>query len=375
MVDAAHVCEHPAGSGLGGQKPGLQYHLLVGDGIERGHGAGLRAIGGIHECFGRGGERFANGFFARPGGRHGFVPDREACVLPQEIVVHARRFSILPVFVKGFLQFHHAFSHRGFGFRLHVSVDGQCDAQTVTEEVVGFAVAAVCIREDGLDFSTQKCAEILCRPPASFEVAVVDVEGQGLKCVESVYVYRSVAGHQGQNRVAAFEGGLGVEAGIVRSVRLEHADERGYFLDFQFVEILIEKPTARRLDAVNVFAEAHGVEVQRDDLLLVIQVFEFQRGDVLPKLVDGNGEKSVALPAEYVFDQLLRQGAASTRGSVTEHHRAYHHAGDAVKVDAFVLEVAAVFGGHQCVDHDGRNIFEFYARTVLYKVRAQELSV
>jgi hypothetical protein len=142
-----------------------------------------------------------------------------------------------------------------------------------------------------------------------------------------------------------------------------------------FVGGSAEKPFGGPLDAENVAAHRHGVQVEFEHLRLVVDAFQLAGNDHFLQLVDGRGEEPVVAARKQVLGELLADGAAPAGAFALQQQGFHHHPGEAPRVHALVLVEPHVFGCHQGFDHGRENFFVVHVRTVLEEVAAQQHAV
>ena len=185
-----------------------------------------------------------------------------------------------------------------------------------------------------------------------------------------------------EHDVAALDGVVGIDEGIVVGGGLEHAYEDGGVLRLQVFGRTAEVGLAGGLDAKGVGAEVYGVGILRQDLFLGEEVFEFVGGDPFLALHDehlqsGNVSQEACgvfrACAEEVLGQLLGDGRGTTGVAMEDIVLGDGYEGGIV--DAVVMIEMFVFSRDECLPEYGIHLLVGYGRTVLAEELADLLAV
>src|SRR5262249_54678240 len=107
------------------------------------------------------------------------------------------------------------------------------------------------------------------------------------------------------------------------------------------------------LDAVGTGTEINAVEIEFEDLVLTVLVFEPERQHRLLQLA----RESAVRREEQVFRELLRDGRAALLHATAKHIRD-HGAADADRINAMVRIESAVLDGDESLRHIARQFLE-----------------
>ena len=192
------------------------------------------------------------------------------------------------------------------------------------------------------------------------DLVVVDVDGYLADGIALFLGQVTRFLHAFEDGVAALQGLVGIETGVVAGGLVDHAHEHGTLLHIQFGRLLVEEGHGRGLDAVRAAAEEDGVEIHVHNLLLGIVPFELHRSDPLlefgPDHHDLGPSRNLALylaAGVQGLGQLLGDGTAATLAGVGHEQGLKEHAAKADHVDAGMLVEALVLGGDGRLDEAG----------------------
>lgn len=157
--------------------------------------------------------------------------------------------------------------------------------------------------------------------------------------------------HLLQYGVAAQAHPLVAAYGIVVRRVLDHAHQRGRFLDRQILGILAEVNPCRRLDAYGVVEEVELVEIHLYDLVLGVEPLEFDGDHPFDRFLQGTFEKTVAFRRVQLLGELLGDGRSAAGIFLSHEQGLDQHAGHGPHVDTRVILEAGVLGGDERVDH------------------------
>ena len=245
-------------------------------------------------------------------------------------------------------------AHGPLGIGLQARVDGGHYLEAVGVDVISVAVE---VGKDCAHLRAEHVAEVRRQARAVVDAVVPDAQRLCLIAGKACGVDVAHLSHAPQHHVAPLERPFGVEARIVGRVGCQHSHQRGGGRRFEPLALAAEEEFRRRLDAVDVLAKRHRVQIERQNLLLGVGALDAVGNNQLAHLGHRDGERPQAASRKEVLGQLLADGAAAALTVVGHQHRAKQHASHAHHVDAAVLKEAAVFGGHKGVDHVGRYVF------------------
>ena len=196
------------------------------------------------------------------------------------------------------------------------------------------------------------------------------IQGKGLGLGGVMLLLRDhvVGEHAVEHRVAALDGEVGVDRGVVGARGVGQAHEEGGLGEGEVVCGLREVGLGCGLDAVGAVAVVDGVEVHHQDLVFGVDLLHLDRDEGLADLaLDGDVE--LLLGEDRVAHELLGDGGG-TLGAAQELHE--RGAGDADGVDAAVLVEALVLGGDGALQHVGGDLVGGDGHAVL-DVKARDL--
>ena len=293
--------------------------------------------------------------------------------------------------------------HRLLGVFLHLVIDGRVDAEAVLVQVVrGSVPLHVLVQpaeervfgpEEGVRpvivvgrillplrlFRGHRPAEHVpeigadARRPV--HLAGMQFDGKGLEGIP--FRLRQVAGlaHLADDEIAAGQGLVGIEDGIVPGRLVDHPHQHGALLGLQFDGLLGEELVGRGLDAVGVGAEEHGVQVHVHDLLLGIVPLDLHGGDPLFQLDPDHLDLARLLPAGIEgLGQLLGDGAAAALAGAVHQERLEQDAPEALEVDARVLVETDVLRRHGRLDQVRRQFVVIDEGAVFDVIGRQDLA-
>ena len=253
--------------------------------------------------------------------------------------------------------------HRRLGSRLDGGVDRGVDGEAAREDGVVVKLLreerAHVVHEVGLAVDLDARGGVLGH---------VEDELLGLRGVVLLLGDLAVGEHAVEDGVAALEGKIGVDGGVVARGRIGQAHQKRCLGKREVEGVLGEVRLGRCLDAVGAVAVVDGVEVHHENLFFGVDLLHLE-GEV--GLADLALERVVKLLVgeDGVAYELLGDG----RGALVaagELHR--HGAHDAHEVDTVVLVEALVLGGHGAVEHVGRDLVDGDGLAVL-SVEARDL--
>ena len=298
----------------------------------------------------------------------------------------------------------HVLGHSLLGVLLHLVVDGGIDAQAVPVEVVGGAVALLVLVQPavdrvvvpaerivrevlrelvvralgtrGLHVAAEHVAEI--GRVAGVVVLHLEIQGNGNLTEGIALRLGQVAAllHLPDHEVAALQGAVGVEDGVVARGLVDHAHQQGGLLDREVGRLLGEVRLRGSLHAVGAAAEEDGVQVHVHDLVLGVVPLDLDGGDPLLELDAHHLELVADLAARIEsLGELLGDGTAAALAGVPHQQRLEEHAGETLHVDARMLVEAGVLRGHGRLDQVRGELVIADVGTVLYMEGGEDLSV
>ena len=158
-------------------------------------------------------------------------------------------------------------------------------------------------------------------------------------------------------RASAF---CGASGRVVVRRRFQQAREQRRFAERQLRRLLAEVSARRGFGAVEAVAEIHLVQIELEDLVLREVVFELRGEQQFAQLAAQRFFAADALPR-----QLLRDGAAALDRFAGARDRD-RRADDANRVEAVVIEEAAIFDGDDRLDQVRRNLGKRHLNPVLF---------
>ena len=200
-------------------------------------------------------------------------------------------------------------------------------------------------------------------------------DGKGLEGIP--LRLRQVAGlaHLADDKIAAGQGLVGIEDGIVPGRLVDHPHQHGALFGLQLDGLLGEELVGRGLDAVGVGAEEHGVQVHVHDLLLGVVSLDLHGGDPLFQLDPDHLDLARLLPAGIEgLGQLLGDGAAAALAGAVHQERLEQDAPEALEVDARVLVETDVLRGHGRLDQVRRQFVVIDEGAVFDVIGRQDLA-
>ena len=177
--------------------------------------------------------------------------------------------------------------------------------------------------------------------------------------------------HVGEHGVAALEGKVGVDRGVVGGGRLRQADEGRGLGEREVGAGLVEVGLGRRLDAVAVAPEEDGVEIHHEYLVFAVHLLELQ-GDVGLAHLARERLLELLVLEHRVADELLGDGRRALAAAGDLHHDG---AQDAAQVDALVRVEALVLGVDEPLEHVGGALVDGDGDTVLLVVFGDDVAV
>ena len=323
----------------------------------------------------------------------GYVVGERAVALAAELAVEGLLEVLAQMLLDGLL-----------GILLHLIMDGGIDAQAVAVQVVLAAVGLLVLVEpsvDGVVAPAQGVVRVVLRPlvVGAFGARGLHVAAQHVAEIRGaagvvvlhleIELDRNLADgialrlgqvavpfHLADHEVAALQGELGVEDGVVARGLVDHAHEQGRLLDRQVGRLLGEIRLRGSLDAVGAAAEEDGVEVHVHDLLLGVVALDLDGGDPLLELDAHHLELVGDLAARVErLGELLGDGAAAALARIAHQERLEEHAPQALDVDAGMLVETGVFRGHGGLDEVRGKLFVADVGAVLDMERGENFSV
>ena len=188
--------------------------------------------------------------------------------------------------------------------------------------------------------------------------------------------------HQVEDDIAALQGILWIDKGIIIGSGLEHTHQDGCILRLQVLGRAAEIGLAGSFDTEGVGTEIDGVGIARQNLLLVEEIFQFVGRDPLLALHDEHLQTRYVTQqacgvfgarAEQVLGELLRDGGGTSGIAMQD-----ILLGDSCEsgiVDAVMAEETLIFSVDEGVPEDGIHLLVLDRRTILTEELAYQLVV
>ena len=414
VVGAAHVGADVARTRLDGHEGRPEEGLVVADGVVRGHEridiARLLPGEQAHGHFLREALRDLRVGIAR--GLHHPVAVAPAAGLVHgdvhhllvRIVRERRMLAGADLLPEGLLQvLAQVLDDRLLGVALHLVVDGGIDAEAVLVQVIRRTVA--------LEVLVQPAVQRVVGPGEGVHAEVLH-GGVGLapgalgghRPAQHVPEVRAYAGgavhaagmqfdgelpegvalrlrqivlvpHAPEDQVAALQGLVRVDGGVVARGLVHHAHQDGALLHLQVDGILAEELQGSGLDAVGVGAEENRVQVHVHDFLLRVVALQLDRGDPLAELDPDHVQLGgVLLAGVEGLRQLLGDGGAATLAGIAGQERLEQDAEQAGDVDAGMVVETGVLGGDRRLHEVQGKLVIAHEGPVLDMVGRQDLA-
>ena len=306
-IETTDVSFHMTGLRVHAHEARTQERLVVANGVHRRHYRVLIATIAEHGHIDLLVERLANLLVGSAGSLHGTIT-LTLLHRPIENLAHLCRREFAgerciglgshALIERRLQELHHVLIDSLFGILLHARIDGGVDLQTVSVEVIRFAVLAmvlvapaierVGLPGDGVDdililvprgivvdgrtlrhhVATQELAEV--RGGAVFMVGAMEVEDERFVARLLAFSLREIARllHLREHDVATVATALGIAHRVEQRRVLAKTDERRRLLNVQFARLLIKIGVGSRLDAHGVMQEVEVVQIEGDDFLL-----------------------------------------------------------------------------------------------------------
>ena len=354
IVAAAHPGQHGRAARVYGQKAGLH--------------AGLVLAQLPHE--GLVGQQLLERLFLADVGRPAASGKpakglRLAHQLQHQRVLGAPAVAVAPVVVGNALQRLHLAVHGLLRPVLQARVQRGADDQAVRIDVVVVFVGP----------GDQPFAQLLgkMRRHARGFLLTLEVQTHGAfpEALELIVLELAALDHLAQHGVAPGNRAVGVDHRVVIGIALEHAHQRGAFQHREPGGRFVEIGARGHLYAIGVVEKGHGVQIGLENLVLGVERFDLEGRDRLLELA-----VHIAGAADFrgieIARQLLGDGGAAlgiaAKGVDDRPHGAR-------EVHAVVLVETMVFGGHEGLDHGGRNLLQRHPLAVAALELADQLAV
>ena len=165
-----------------------------------------------------------------------------------------------------------------------------------------------------------------------------------------------------KNVVPTVLGALLVHTRVEAGRRLNETGEHGAFLRSEILGVLIKVGVGRRLDAVGIAAEVHGVEVGIENILLIPLIGHLHRVDELANLA----HVGVFVAHQRVFHILLGNGGTAASIFIAG-YLTHHGAAEAGEGEAGVIPEVTVLRGQHGVLHVFRDFIQLHVGAVAFR--------
>ena len=181
--------------------------------------------------------------------------------------------------------------------------------------------------------------------------------------------------HSVQHQVAALQGIVRIDGGVVAGGLVHHSHQHGAFLNQKVRGLLAEELVRGAGNAIGVGTKEDGVQVHVHNLFLGVVSLQFDGRNPFLELDPDHLHLAHPFSAGIQgLGQLLGDGGAAALGGIPAQEGFEHHAGQGLDVHARMLIKALVFRGHGGLDQRGSQFVIAYESSVLYMVGGKDLS-
>ncbi len=156
---------------------------------------------------------------------------------------------------------------------------------------------------------------------------------------------------------------------------LQHADKSRGLFRFDLCRPGVKKTLCSDADAEYIFTKRDGIEIQRQDLILGIDIFDPVCQDHFPCFIDECRCEEVFFTWVQVFCQLLRDGTPAPGGAVHHQDGLEQDPTKAPEIDAMMVIKPGVFCSDKGIDQEWREFIEFRFTAVFNEVLAEQCTV
>ena len=292
---------------------------------------------------------------------------------------------------------------RLLGVALHLVVDGGIDAEAVPVQVIRRTVALEVLVQPAIQGvvgpgkgvhaevlhggvglapgtlgghgPTEHVPEIRTHAGGTVHAAGMQFDGQLPEGVALRLGQIILVPHASENQIAAFQGLVRIDGGVIARGLVHHAHQDGALLHLQVDGVLAEELQGGGLDAVGVGAEENRVQVHVHDFLLRVVALELYGRDPLAELDPDHVQLGdVLLAGIEGLRELLGDGGTAALAGVAGQERLEQDAEKAGDVDAGMAVETGVLGGDRRLHEVQGKFVIAYEGAVLDMVGREDLA-